>query len=65
MPYIKRNIDYLNNKISDFGWEVGNIEYDIDMILDEEECPMAIQEQYEIESNFVHKECLWNKDLKK
>jgi hypothetical protein len=46
MPYIEKIIDH----ISDFGWEIASVEYDIDMISDKEDWEEMIdQERKEIE----------------
>lgn len=63
MPYIKNILDNLNNNISDFGWERNSIEYDIDMIPDEEICPMLNQETNEIRFAYRFPEESWNSDL--
>jgi hypothetical protein len=49
MPYVKKLVDEINDKVSDFGWEVGNAEYELDMLPDgEEECPMLAQHDNEV-----------------
>jgi hypothetical protein len=63
MPYVKNLLDNLDNHISDLGWEKNSIEYDIDMIPDEEECPMAKQESREVKFVYRIPEESWNSDL--
>lgn len=48
MPYVEKLLDDLDDYISDLGWEKNSIEYDVDMIPDEEECPLATLEKIEL-----------------
>ena len=53
MTFIEKIITELNDRISDFGWELGSIEYEVDMIPDEEKCPLL--EQHDIEISQIYK----------
>ena len=56
MPYVDKLLKKIDDEVSDFGWEVGRVEYDIDMIpdtTDEEEFErMATIERLEIDPLF-------------
>ena len=80
MPYIKNEIGKLADKVSDFGWESNSIEYDIDMLPDEDDAGfIAFLKQHDDEikagDNFpgemeLHKKAMkkffanWSKDSK-
>lgn len=57
MPYVDKLLKKIDDKVSDFGWEVGCVEYDIDMIpdtTDEEEFErMADIERCELDPAFA------------
>lgn len=54
MRYAQKKIDEVMSDLSDLGWEKNSVEFDIDMLPDDEECPMAIQERNEISAVFEH-----------
>jgi len=37
MPYVKKALDKLQDRVSDFGWELNSVEFDLDMLPDREE----------------------------
>jgi hypothetical protein len=63
MPYVEKLLDDLDDYISDLGWEKNSIEYAIDMIPDEEECPLINQEASEVKFAYKFPEENWNSDL--
>jgi len=70
MPYIKKKLDKLQDHVSDFGWESNSIEYDIDMIPDEDDAGFVAflkQHDDEVEAglNFPGDMALHKKAMKK
>lgn len=65
MPYVEKLIENIVDNVSDFGWEIASVEYDIDMIPDDEECPLATQEEQEVAFAYAVDEYSWNKYLDK
>ena len=64
MPYLQKIKDNLVDVVSDFGWEIASVEYELDMLPDDEECPLVEQEQSEITCAYIVDEYSWNKQLK-
>jgi hypothetical protein len=60
MPFIEKRIIELNDRISDFGWEIGSVEYEIDMIPNEEEC--LLLKQHDLEVSRAYEEKGWKND---
>lgn len=59
MPYIEKILDH----VSDFGWEIGSAEYEIDMISDDEPDDLLYQEEQEINVSFMAQEMLLYRKL--
>lgn len=57
MPYLQKIKNEIVNRVSDFGWEIGSVEYELDMISDVDEGfeEMLRQEESEINSHFIER----------
>jgi hypothetical protein len=58
VPYLQKIKNEIVNRVSDFGWEIGSVEYEIDMISDEDEGFRKMLQQEEKE---IHLACSVNK----
>ena len=70
MPYVKKELDKLKDHVSDFGWETNSIEYDIDMLPNEDDAGfIAFLKQHDDEvrsgDNFPGEMKLHKKAMKK
>jgi len=54
MPYVKKELDKLQDHVSDFGWELNSVEFDLDMLPDiEEPSEMELAEADEVALSYA------------